>query len=183
MKRNVQDFRLRNLMPGPDGWGRSAAAPIRAALLTRIGALADPVLVRISLAGVKRLDVTFASAALVEVVAEHLGTKGVCLSEVTGADLEENIAAAADRVGVPLTLWSGDTVQVLGPQPVAGNRAVLDLALTRPSLRATDVAAAMHLSVPNASTKLKQLWKGGYLMRVEHPAASGGNEFVYARIG
>ena len=39
------------------------------------------------------------------------------------------------------------------------------------------------MSIANASTKFKQLWEQGFLLRQESVADSGGVEFVYQRIG
>ena len=49
---------------------------------------------------------------------------------------------------------------------------------------ATEFAAATpKMSIANASTKFKQLWEQGFLLRREDVAESGGVEFTYYRIG
>ncbi|MEZ5687838.1 MAG: hypothetical protein R3E21_03480 [Caenibius sp.] len=68
-------------------------------------------------------------------------------------------------------------------EPVRGSREALAYALARDAVRTADYAAASGLSAANASTRLKQLWEQGVLMRDERSAASGGTEYVYRRIG
>jgi predicted transcriptional regulator len=56
----------------------------------------------------------------------------------------------------------------------------LDFAMQRAECRAADYAAATpKMSITNASTKFKQLWEKGYLLRREIGAESGGIEFLY----
>jgi hypothetical protein len=107
----------------------------------------------------------------------------ICQTDLDDEDLAENIAAAAERCATPVTAWSRAGIKILGPRPSAGVQAALSFALERTQVRAAELARVLSLSVPNASNKLKQLWEGGYLMRRESVAASGGNEFIYRRIG
>jgi len=46
-----------------------------------------------------------------------------------------------------------------------------------------DAAAALDISVQNASTRLKRLSEEGFLLRTEAAAESGGKEFVYQVVG
>lgn len=183
MNSTVRTLRLRNLMAGPEGWGRAAGIKMQQALRTRIDAAPAPDLVRLSLDGVTRLDVTFAAEALVAQVRHYRGVRSLCVVDLPHEDVTENVAAAADRMAVPVTLWRGEAVQMAGPVPGASVREALDFALGRPRTCTRDLAATLGLSVTNASTRLKLLWEQGYLMRAEIAAASGGTEFIYARIG
>ncbi|HKV08338.1 MAG TPA: DNA-binding protein, partial [Thermoanaerobaculia bacterium] len=61
--------------------------------------------------------------------------------------------------------------------------AAFRFALERTGARASEFAAAAQISLTNASTKLKQLWEQGFLLRRENLAPSGGIEFEYFRIG
>ena len=183
MNRIEPNFRLLTFMNVPERWGRAAGGTIHRTLMDRLGAHSDPAPFRISMMGVRRIDVTFATVAIVEPIRQYLGTKSVCLVDLADQDIFENIAAAADRLNVPLTIWNGDRVQMAGPPPSSGLREALDYALNRTELRAAELARAQRLSITNASTKLKQLWAKGYLMRDEAWARSGGAEFVYRRIG
>ena len=126
---------------------------------------------------------TFARETIIAMIQQHLGRHGVCLADPTSEDVFENIAAAAERAKVPVVIWRGDLPQLVGPAPSGGLAPAFAAAMTRPQLRAAELAQALGISLTNASNKLKQLWAGGYLMRDEVTSATGGNEFVYTRIG
>ena len=183
MNRNLRSYQLANLMVPPVGWGRDAGGRVRTALTAKMGVDPGPELFRLSLKGVKQMDVSFASVVIAETVKHYLGTKSICLTDLGDPDLTENIAAAALRAAVPLAAWNGAAGQMLGPPPTPGNRAALAYAMERGEVRAPQLAQAHKLSIANASTKLKQLWEQGYLMREEGTAPSGGTEYRYCRIG
>ena len=126
---------------------------------------------------------TFAAEALVGLVARYGGERRLCLVDLTDADITENIAAAAERMQVPVTIWQGHRVQVLGVPPGSGARHALAFALARPQVRAADYAAAAGLSITNASSRLNRLWSSGCLLRRAGSASSGGAEYVYRPIG
>ena len=101
----------------------------------------------------------------------------------SNAGLEENWAAAAERSKQPLLNWAQDDVRVLGPQPSQGVGDAFRFALSKGEVRAADYAASIKgMSITNASTKFKQLWENGFLLRRETTAESGGVEFVYVAI-
>lgn len=133
--------------------------------------------------GVKRIDASFASEAIVELIRRFRGTRGICLVDLTDAEIRFNIELAAARVSVPVALWNGGSIEMIGGQPSQGNREALEFALVRSQARAAEFAEAGDFSIANASTKFKQLWEQGFLMRSESAADSGGVEFVYRRIG
>jgi len=183
MNQNVREIRLRSLFTGPEVWGRGPGILVQRALITKIGHDQVPEVIRLSLEGVKRMDVTFASEVIIEPVRRYLGIKSICVVHLASSDLAENIMAAAQRHQVPLTIWNGEAVRVVGLAPRAGNRDTLAYVLKRQQVRAAELAEAFNISVANASTKLKQLWEAGFLMRDDGVAKSGGPEFVYRRIG
>jgi hypothetical protein len=183
MNRNVRDIYVRNFLSEPEGWGRVQGGSIQRALLAKIEHNQTPELIRLSLADLKRIDVTFAAEVIAEPVRRFLGIKAICAICCPDSDIAENVAAAALLARVPITIWTRDVPQVTGPMPRAGCRAALDFALRREEVRATDVASALRISIANASTKLKQLSEAGYLLRDEGASKSGGPEFIYRRIG
>lgn len=183
MNRNVRTVRLRNLFTGPEVWGRAAGSLVQRGLIGKIGHDQVPEVIQLSLEGVKRMDVTFAAEVIIEPVRRYLGVKAICLVQLSDSDVAENIAAAAQCGRVPVTIWDGDVARIAGLLPRAGTREALGLALQRPSLRATELATMLDISLANASTKLKQLWQAGFLLRDDGIAKSGGPEFVYRRIG
>ncbi|MGD9715165.1 MAG: DNA-binding protein [Thermomicrobiales bacterium] len=134
--------------------------------------------------GVKRIDASFASEAIVELMRRYRSTKGICLVDLEDAEIRYNVHLAAAHVNMPVAIWNGNSVEVIGGQPSMGNREALEFALGRPQARAAEFAEkAANISIANASTKFKQLWEQGYLLRSEGAADSGGVEFVYRRIG
>lgn len=181
--RPVRSLMLRSLTINPECWGRAAGEKIQLVLINRIAAAPPGDIWRLSLQGVTRLDVTFASAALVAVVQHFLGTRGICVSEPASEDVTGNLAAAAEWIGVPITVWQGSSAKVLGPAPSSSLREALTFAHARGQTFARDLADAHDLTITNASTRLRCLWDGGYLLREEVAAPSGGTEFVYVPIG
>jgi hypothetical protein len=174
---------LRNLTLTPECWGQVAGEKIGQVLINRIAAAPDDLIWSLSLKGVTRIDVTFAARALVRVVQHFLASQRICLVDLASDDVAANIAAAAQRLGVPVTVWRGESAEVLGPVPSATSRDALAFALGRGQTHARDLAAAQDMSITNASTRLRHLWERGYLMREEVRAPSGGCEFAYAPIG
>lgn len=183
MNRNVREISIRSLNVEPEGWGRSKGAMIQRALIARIGHDQVPEVIRLSLQNLNRLDVTFAAEVIAEPVRRYLGIKSICVVHAQDSDIAENVAAAALRERVPVTIWVRDVPEIVGPPPREGNHAALHLALKREGVRAADIAGALGISISGASNKLKQLWETGYLMRDAGVARSGGPEFVYRRIG
>jgi hypothetical protein len=97
--------------------------------------------------------------------------------------MEENWEAAADRAKQPLMTWDGTKPRILGARPSAGITDALDFALTRAEVRASEFAGAQKgMSITNASTKFKQLWEQGFLLRRDAVAEAGGVEYIYVAI-
>lgn len=179
----VRILRLRPLMSGPEGWGTAAGRKIAQVARVRIDAAPGPDVVRLSLEGVAKLDVTFAQEALIALVRDYLGKRSLCVVDLRDEDVAANVMAAAKHMGAPVTLWNGTTVQAAGVAVRAGTRVVLDHVLQRPQTYTRELAAELGLSASNVSARLKELWDIGYLMRDEVTSATGGSEFVYSRIG
>lgn len=174
-------IRLQNYLISGEGWGRAAGEKVRGKLTLLIDAQGSPV-VRISMGGVRKLDVSFAASGIVELVKHHLGSRSISLSDLDDPDIIENVAAAAQRLAVPVALSNRAGIHMLGATLSASVQAALAFALARPQVRAAEFAQAAGISSANASNKFKQLWQLGYLRRSESIAASGGTEFVYRRI-
>jgi hypothetical protein len=176
-------IRLVEFMGSADGWGRAQGRVVYQELVSYVEARPAETFFRISMEGVGRLDVSFASETVVELVRRYRGSKGICLVDLDNEDLIDNIDAAAARVEVPVLIWTGKTPRLVGIEPSAGNREAFAFALARPQARASEFAESVAgMSIANASTKFKQLWQQGFLMRTESAADSGGVEFVYQRI-
>jgi len=174
---------LAEFMTAPDGWGRAQGREVYPKLLDFVETVPGALVLQVSFKGVRRIDISFASETVVELAARYKAKKGICLIDVTDTDVLENIDAAAVRKGMPLTVWTGSRPKVLGLSPSQGNEAALNFALSKAKIKAAELASAVGVSVTNASTKLKQLWDQGFLLRREEPAESGGIEYSYYRIG
>jgi len=166
------------------GWGRPQGRAVLDRLITAVESRPEQRVVKLSMEGVERIDASFASEAIVELVRRYRGEKGICLVDLSDAEVRFNVDLAAARVNVPVTVWNGKVVEVIGGQPSTGNRGALEFALGRSEARATEFAeSAEAMSIANASTKFKQLWEQGFLLRSESAADSGGVEYLYQRIG
>lgn len=178
------DIKLREFMDESEGWGRVEGREVYQRLLAFVEENPGVAVFRISFDGVRRVDISFASETVVELARRFRGAKGFCLVGIDDADMLENWEAAAMKKDQPLMLWSDNNPQVIGAEPSRGNREALFFALSRPHARAADFAEATPgMSIANASTKFKQLWEQGFLLRRESTADTGGVEFIYHRIG
>jgi hypothetical protein len=138
---------------------------------------------RVSMQGVERVDISFASETLVELARRYRATKGFCFIDLTDPDLIENWDAAAAKKAQPLLVWHGKSARLIGVEPTQGCREAFQFALQRPQARAAEFAERKDISIANASMKFKQLWEQRFLLRQESTANSGGVEYVYQRIG
>ncbi len=176
-------LRLRDVMDSSHGWGREQGREVFQRLIRRVESDPGKIVIEVSLKGVERNDISFASETVIEIAKRYRGNKGFCLTDVVDDDLLENWEAAATKKGQPLMVWDGKKGRVIGPQPSPGNRAAFDYVLKNMSSTASEVATALDLQITNASTKFKQLWEQGFLLRQQESAESGGVEFRYLVIG
>lgn len=166
-----------------DGWGHVQGRQTYERLRALVEAHPAEEIIRISLDGVKRTDITFPRESVVELAKQYRGRRGFCLIDVNDQDLLDNWDAAALRQEQPLMVWNeGQLLRVLGPQPGTGLRDMFAYVLSVPVARTSEAAASLGLKVPNASNKLKQLWQEGYILRREQSASSGGVEYEYIYI-
>lgn len=177
-------LRLRTYMTEDDGWGRAAGRETHRRLMDFVEANPGVLVFLISNEGVRRIDISFASESVVELARRYRGKKGFCFVGLNDEDQRENWAAAAQRAEQPIMSWDerGRSI-VLGPEPSSGNADAFQFALSRQEAKAAEYAAARkNMSITNASSKFKQLWEQGFLLRRESAAESGGVEYVYVPI-
>jgi hypothetical protein len=180
----VRVLTLREFMNRPEGWGRDQGREVYQRMLRFVEDSAGTIIFKVSMKGVQRLDISFASETVVELARRYRGSKGFCLIDLTDRDLIENLDAAAEKKGQPILVWQGRSADVIGPEPSEGAREAFQFAMSRPQSRATEFATGRKgMSIANASMKFKQLWEQGFLLRRESVADTGGVEFVYHRIG
>ncbi|MDX6528488.1 MAG: hypothetical protein QOH41_778 [Blastocatellia bacterium] len=175
------DLRLREFMDANEGWGREAGRLTFQRLMSFVEQHPGALVFRVSLAGVRRVDISFASETIVQLARRYRGGKGFCFVDLIDIDQRENFEAAAQRAKQPLLLWNRQgKPEVLGVEPSQGIADALKFALIKPKARAAEYAnSSENVSLTNASTKFKQLWEQGFLLRCEAAAPSGGVEYVY----
>lgn len=182
MNEKTITIRLRDLMYSPDGWGHEEGREVGAKFLAAVEAHPGIRVFRVSLEGVARTDASFPRESVIEIARRYRGDKGFCLYDVSNVDLLDNWSSAAERKRQPVCVWNGGSHTFIGLAPSKGNAAILNYALSREAARATDAAQELDMKLTNASTKLKQLWEQGFLLRREEIADTGGVEFTYYRI-
>jgi hypothetical protein len=171
-------------MDSPEGWGRTQGRQVHQRLLNVVEANAGVTVFKVSMNGVRRVDISFASETVVEIARRYRGEKGFCLIDLEDPDVAENWEAAAMKKEQPILIWSKGYARVAGPKPSPGNQEAFAFALERPQARAAEFTEAKSgMAIANASMKFKQLWEQGYLLRRESTADSGGIEYRYHRIG
>lgn len=183
MNEGVRVIALRDSMQRGEGWGREQGREVYQRLLRLVEDRPGVLIFMVSMKGVSRLDISFASETIVEIARRFRGTKGFCLIDLTDRDLIENLDAAAEKKDQPILIWQGKSANLIGPEPSEGAREAFGFAMGRPKTRASEFAAHRGISIANASMKFKQLWEQGFLLRRESTADTGGVEYVYQRIG
>ena len=182
VKQNYLELKLRDLMSLPDGWGVEEGREVYHKLLERVEERPEASIFRISLAGVRRTDVSFPRESVIELAVRFRGQKGFSVWDATDENLLDNWDAAATKRAQPLFAWNRKGYKLLGSSPSAGLKGVLDFALEHDYVTTAQVAAHFKWTAPNASNKLRALTEAGYLLRREETAASGGIEFLHYRI-
>jgi hypothetical protein len=178
-----QVVRLGRFLPQREGWGTLAGSQLRGKLAGHVAALPGEGVIKLSLVGIKRIDVAFAAEAIVGLVADHRGKRPICVVDLADPDLRTNLAAAAQQVKVPVMVWNGHNGDALGLRPGSALHQALVFALGRTAVRAAEFAEAAKVSISNASTRLYKLWTMGLLQRSKGSASSGGKEYVYRPVG
>jgi hypothetical protein len=183
MNETTRILALRDFMDRPEGWGRDQGRDVYARLLRFVEESPGTLIFKVSMTGVRRLDISFASETIVELARRFRRTKGFCLVDLSDKDLVENLDAAAEKKDQPIVVWHGKSAELIGSKPGGGGREAFQFAMGRAQSRAAEFAIEKGISIANASMKFKQLWDGGFLLRQESAADTGGVEYVYRRIG
>jgi len=166
-----------------EGWGRAEGREVYIRLIEFIENNPGILVFKVSLNGVQKFDISFASETIVEAAKRYRGKKGFCIVDPDNPDMMENLEAAAQRKDQPLMVTRDGKSRVIGVKPSQGNLQAFIFALDRPQARVVDfLSLAKSISPTNASNKFRQLWEKGFLLRREEVAESGGLEFTYFRI-
>jgi hypothetical protein len=74
----VRVLTLREFMNKPEGWGRAEGCTVYKRMLRFVEDSPETVIFKISMKGVRRLDVSFALETVVELARRYRGSKGFC---------------------------------------------------------------------------------------------------------
>jgi hypothetical protein len=182
MKQTHSTIKLVDLTKNPDGWGNARGKEVGALLENYIQRHPTTDIFKVSFDRIQRTDASFSRESVVEIASRFRTKHAITIVDLDDDDLIENLEMAAVKKEQPLFLWQDDSWRLLGPSPTKGNTDLLNFILSAAEATASTAASALDLKLTNASTKLKQLWESGYIMRREELAPSGGIEFIYFRI-
>ncbi|UXJ50306.1 hypothetical protein [Pseudomonas citronellolis] len=179
-KKCILDLRLFTDSANPYGTSRGREA--HAKLVDYIDSLHGVSIVGISLANIEGADISFFRECLIYTVKRYRNQIHFYVCDID-EDLFSNLQGAANLGGQRLTCWMGSECRFVGPETSASNRALLEMVVNNREATTAAAAAALDISVQNASTRLKRLSEEGFLLRIEATAESGGKEFVYQVVG
>src|SRR2546426_11221048 len=105
---------LRAFMDRPEGWGRSQGRQVYQRLLQFVEDNPGTLVFQISMKGVQRVDISFASETIIELARRFRRAKGFCLIDLTDPDMVENIDAAGGEKGKRMLGWRGGGARLGG---------------------------------------------------------------------
>jgi len=136
----------------------------------------------ISLKGIKATDASFPRESVVSIAKQFRGEKGFFLTDFNSRDLIDNWSYAAKAKEQPLIIWYDHSHEIIGPDITSSTKDLVEYVIEKGKVTTSKVADDLNLSVQNASTKLKNLVKQGFVLRSEEIADTGGVEFKYHSI-
>lgn len=136
----------------------------------------------ISLEGIVATDASFPRESIVSLAKQYRGEKGFYLTDFISKDLVDNWNYAAQAKEQPLIIWHTNSHEIIGPSITPSTRELVEYVIKQGDVTTSKVAEALNISVQNASTKLKNLVKQGYILRTEEVAGTGGVEYIYRSI-
>lgn len=169
-------------LAGDRPFGNAQGKEVFRKLLEIVDAHPEADVFGISLAGIVATDASFPRESVIAAAKQLRAEKGFYLCDVTDRDVIDNWSYAARAKEQPIVIWRGEEFEILGPELGSAGRQMVDYVLRHSPALASEVAAALHLSVPNASTRLKHLVLSGYFLRTDDVAPTGGIEYRYKAI-
>jgi hypothetical protein len=136
----------------------------------------------VSLKGIIATDASFPRESVISLAKMHKGEKGFYLTGQFSKDLLDNWHYAAIAKEQPLILKEDDGYKVIGPEPKAGAKELLDFIMKEGEVTTAKVVQKFGGSAQNSSAKLKKLFATGLILGHKAVAESGGHEFVYRAI-
>ncbi|WP_114972232.1 winged helix-turn-helix domain-containing protein [Rhodoferax ferrireducens] len=175
-------IKLRTLTKNARPFGNSEGKDVFRALMDFVEQNVTVHVFGVSLDGIEATDASFPRESVISVAKQLRGEKGFYLADLTNRDLIDNWNYAAQAKEQPLVIWSNGSFEIIGPVLSKSTRELVEYVLVKGPALATQVANDLGLSVPNASTRLKNLVLDGYIRRTEDVAESGGIEYKYSAI-
>jgi predicted transcriptional regulator len=136
----------------------------------------------ISFEGIIATDVSFAREGVVAVVWFFHKSKSIYLTNLNDRDIIDNLKSAVSVKDQPITIWNGESVEIITPEISLSNQALINYVLEKKTTSAAELASDLDLTVQNASTRLKKMVEHGYIRRLELVAETGGIEYSYSLI-
>jgi hypothetical protein len=136
----------------------------------------------VSLDGIIATDASFPRESVISLAKMYKGEKGFFLTGNLSKDLLDNWHYAAIAKEQPLILITNDGYKVIGPEPKAGSKELLDFIMDEGEVTTAKIVQKFGGSAQNASAKLKKLFATGLILGRKTIAESGGLEFVYRAI-
>jgi hypothetical protein len=182
MNQKTVVVRLRDFTKNAHPFGNSEGKEVFRKLLDFVEQRPDTDVFGISLDGIEATDASFPRESVISVAKQLRGEKGFYLADLVNRDLIDNWSYAARAKEQPLVIWSNSEFEIIGPELNKSTRDLIQYVLSKGSVLASQVASDLELSVPNASTRLKNLVSQGFIRRTEDAADSGGIEYRYSAI-
>ncbi|CAJ3177372.1 Predicted transcriptional regulator [Burkholderia pseudomallei] len=174
--------RLRDLTKNDHPFGNSEGKEVFRKLLHLVERTPGTVVFGISLDGIEATDASFPRESVISVAKQLRGEKGFYLVDLSNRDLIDNWSYAARAKEQPLVIWNKNNFEIIGPELNESTRELVEYVLSKGAVLASQAASDLGLSVPNASTRLKNLVAQGFIRRTEGVADSGGIEYRYSAI-
>lgn len=182
MNQKTVVVRLRDFTKNAHPFGNSEGKEVFRKLLDFVEKSPGTEVFGISLDGVEATDASFPRESVISVAKQLRGEKGFYLADISNRDLIDNWSYAARAKEQPLVIWNNGEFEIIGPELNKSTRDLIEYVLSKGSVLASQVASDLGLSVPNASTRLKNLVSHGFIRRTEDVADSGGIEYRYSAI-
>lgn len=182
MIQNSTILKLLNFTNTPHPFGNNKGKEVFHKLLDFVEKNPEIQVFGISLEGIEATDASFPRESVISVAKQLRGEKYFYLADLYNRDLIDNWNYAALAKDQPLVIWNDDDFELIGPELNKSTRDLVEYVLSKGSVLASQVASQFGLSVPNASTRLKNLVINAYLRRSEDVADTGGIEYRYSAI-
>lgn len=133
----------------------------------------------VSLEGIVATDASFPRESVMAIAKHYIGERFFYITELKDEDLIDNWIYGADAKDQPMTIWNDNKASFIGPDMTKSVKELTDYLLIKQRVTTSEISNKFDISIQNASTRLKNIFKLGYVKRVEEVAESGGKEFIY----